>query len=142
MEWLDILTGEVRARRDSRQHAEAQREALDDELRSQRVTAALRFVARPALTQMIPRLEQNGLEASLGTQDNDAVRLECTGQDGQQLIVGARPGTGNEIVLHWQGASDKTGGERTVMADALTAAMLRELVRGVLLPASRQGNSG
>lgn len=128
MDWLDILTGEVRARRDSRQHAEAQRNETDQSLRHRRVTAALRYVARPALEQIAARLEKNGQQPRLSASDEDGIELSVDGK----AHVGARAEGKDEIVLYWCN-TDKDEGERRVVADALTSAMIRDLARGVLV---------
>ena len=140
MEWLDILTGEVQARRDSRQHAESQRNEIDDDLRQQRIQAALRFVARPALEQAASRLQKNGAKASLSAGDAGAVELTVMLKGDSTGHVGARPGQGSEVALYWSDGADQ--GERSIAADVLTSGVLYELARTTLASGTRQNHSG
>jgi len=128
MDWLDILTGEVRARRDSREHAETQRSETDQAVRHRRVIAALRYVARPALEQIAARLDKNGQQSRLSVSDEEGIELTASGE----ACVGVRPEGKAGIVLYWRN-TDTDAGERQVAADALTSAMIRELARRVLL---------
>ena len=127
MDWLDILTGEVRARRDSREHAEAQRNETDQSLRQRRVIAALRYVARPALEQIAARLEKNGQQTKLSASDEEGIELRAS----SEARVGVRPDANHDVVIYWRN-TDMDEGERRMSADVLTSTMLLDLARGVL----------
>ncbi len=141
MQWLDILTGEVRARRDSREHADTQRNEVDGALRRQRVTAALRYVARPALEQVADRFATNGRQLKLVDSDGDGVELVATDGSASPAHVGVRPGDEGQVVLYWRGA-DAEGGQRQVEAGALTTGLLRDMARAALAANGSQDGSG
>ncbi len=123
MKWLDIATGEVRAKQDQASRRRREREDDPAGQRERRVGAALRFVIRPEVERWRAGGGRERSVAERETSDGVPVLL-VKGRHGRLEFQG-RPGRGT-VSIHRTGDA-----EQELVADLVSPVYVRELLRGL-----------
>ena len=137
MKWLDIMQGEVRAKRETLEHAREQRQNSDKHIHQRSLEAALEFVVRPALEHAAAELKRRRINCRI-QEHKGTLSMEAASKSDERLFklsFTGDPAKGLVRVDWTLGEAVQKGSDR-VSAGALSPTVVQHYVS--TLDAGRQ----